>query len=119
MIASITLHHLLVHASGIPDITQQPDYEEHSRRPSTAAQVVARIGEIKLDHAIYDQGFATRTAQASSATAIGVGVNWFLNRNVKLQLNYDHTTFQDGATAALGGDRESEEVIQSRVQFQF
>jgi len=84
-----------------------------------ALQVVARVGAITIDNAVYDNGFAARTAQASSATAFGVGVNWFLNRNVKLQLNYDHTTFKDGATAALGNDRESEKVIQTRVQFAF
>ena len=84
-----------------------------------AFQVVARVGAINIDDAVYSNGFATRATQASSATDIGVGVNWFLNRNVKLQLNYDHTTFKDGATPALGDDRESEEVIQTRVQFVF
>ncbi len=82
-----------------------------------AFQVVARVGMITIDDAAYDNGFATRAAQASSATDIGVGVNWFLNRNIKLQLNYDHTTFDDGA--AGGADRETEEVIQTRVQFIF
>ncbi len=84
-----------------------------------ALQFVARVGMIEIDDAAYDNGFASRLTSASTVTNIGVGVNWFLNRNVKLQLNYDHSTFDDGATAALGGDREDEQVIQSRVQFVF
>ncbi len=82
-----------------------------------AFQLVARYGVIEIDDAAYDNGFASRATSASSATDIGVGINWFLNRNLKLQLNYDLVTFEDGAAA--GGDREDEKVIQSRIQVVF
>jgi phosphate-selective porin OprO/OprP len=84
-----------------------------------AFQLVARYGVIDIDDAAFSNGFASRTTSASSATDIGIGLNWFLNRNVKIQLNYDLVTFDDGATVANGSDREDEQVIQSRIQFVF
>jgi phosphate-selective porin OprO and OprP len=45
-----------------------------------------------------------------------VGVNWYLNRDVKLMLDYDQTRFHDGAP---GGDRPTEHAIMTRVQLVF
>ena len=82
-----------------------------------AFQLVARYGVIDIDDAAFSNGFASRATSASTATDIGVGLNWFLNRNLKIQLNYDLVTFDDGATG--GGDREDEKLIQSRIQVVF
>lgn len=82
-----------------------------------AWQVVARFGVIEIDDTAFDNGYASRTSSASSATNVGVGMNWYLNRNLKLMLNYDRVVFEDGA--AGNDDRETEQVIQSRIQFVF
>lgn len=82
-----------------------------------AWQLVARYGVLEIDDKAFDNGYASRTASASSATNVGVGVNWYLNRNIKLMLNYDQVIFEDGA--AGNDDRETEQVIQSRIQFSF
>jgi len=50
-------------------------------------------------------------------STIGVGLNWYLNQNVKWSLNYEVTSFDGGA--ADGGDREDEEVILTRLGLGF
>lgn len=52
---------------------------------------------------------------AAAARAWGVGVNWYLNQNVKFVVNYDRTTFDGGN--ADGADRQRETAIFSRMQF--
>jgi phosphate-selective porin OprO and OprP len=85
-----------------------------------AWQIVARYGVLDIDDQAFSSNFASRTTQASSATNIGVGVNWILNRNIKLMLNYDQIEFEDGAAnGSAAKDRETEHVIQSRIQFTF
>jgi phosphate-selective porin OprO and OprP len=54
---------------------------------------------------------------ARNAKDFGVGLNWHLNRNTKLQLNYDQTSFEGGAPASA--DRPSEKALSSRMQFAF
>ena len=86
-----------------------------------AWQIVARYGRITIDDEAFAGGYASRTASARTASDLGVGLNWFLNRNLKIQLNYDLVTFSGGGGGTAGDprDRESEQVIQSRVQVSF
>ncbi|MGH8490931.1 MAG: hypothetical protein ACREXS_19220 [Gammaproteobacteria bacterium] len=53
--------------------------------------------------------------------AAGVGLNWYLNQNVKFVVDYAHTVFDGGGggTADSPRDREDENVILSRVQLAF
>lgn len=45
----ITLHHLLTHTSGIPNLTEFPDYAAAMSRPTTALETVARFKDRPLD----------------------------------------------------------------------
>lgn len=47
----ITLHHLLSHTAGIPDLTRFADFEATKGQPSTPAQTIARFAERPLDFA--------------------------------------------------------------------
>jgi len=47
------------------------------------------------------------------------GVNWYLNRLVKLGLDYGDTNFGGGNTIALGGNRLDEKVVIFRFQINF
>ena len=47
----ITLHHLLSHTSGIPDLTRFADFEATKGQPSTPAQTIARFADRPLDFA--------------------------------------------------------------------
>ena len=60
--------------------------------------------------------FADPLAAARKADSWGIGLNWYLNENIKWLLDYEHTTFEGGAPA---GDREDEDAIQLRLALGF
>ncbi len=80
-----------------------------------ALEIAARYGELDLD----DEAFPTFANPASAVTkvkAVGVGVNWHLNKQIKVVVHYEHTTF-DGGDA--DGDRASEDFVVTRFQHAF
>ena len=82
-------------------------------------EIVARYHELEIDDAAFAGGadsFADPLASARKASTIGVGLNWYLNQNVKWMLNYEVTSFDGGA---VDGDREDEEAILTRVALGF
>lgn len=81
-----------------------------------AFELAARYGVLEIDDDAFSVGFASPTASASEATSFGLGVNWYLNANVKIATTYTKTTFDDGAAS---GDREDEETVFTRLQLSF
>jgi phosphate-selective porin OprO/OprP len=84
-----------------------------------AWELVARYHEISFDPAAFIDGsssFANPATAPRSARAIGTGVNWYLDRNFKIQLDYEVTRFEGGAT---GGNRPSERVLTSQFAMIF
>lgn len=77
-----------------------------------AFEVVARHGRFLIDAASFPVYASSRTS-AHRADSWGAGVNWYVNRNVKIALDYDRTEFEGGAT---GGDRPPEGVLSQRLQ---
>jgi phosphate-selective porin OprO/OprP len=80
-----------------------------------ALELVARYGELDLD----DDAFPIFASASSSVTreqAAGVGLNWYLNKQIKVAVNYEHTTFDGGAA---DGDRKSEDFFVTRFQHAF
>jgi len=111
-----------------------------------AWELVARYSEINLDEDTFKNAagqygaegsgisntFSDLTKSAKSAETWTLGVNWYLNTNAKLSLNYARTTFDGGALAkglaqttnnnASGSnvrDRDDEEAILARFQVAF
>jgi len=80
-----------------------------------AFEVAARYGALHVDKDAFPF-FADPTKSARVAQAWGVGFNWYLNRNVKFQLNYEQTDFTGGG---VKGERPKERVILSRFQIAF
>lgn len=68
-----------------------------------AFELVGRIGELRIDGAVFEGAAGTRladpTSQAAKAQSAGIGVNWWVNRNLKWQLSYDYTRFTGGGAA--------------------
>lgn len=81
-----------------------------------AFELTARYGVLEIDDDAFPV-FANPNSAASEAKAYTVGVNWYLNSNVKVVANYTDTSFEGGATS--GSDREDEKTIFSRVQLSF
>lgn len=92
---------------------------EHNFYPSAnswgAFEVAARYNALDIDDDTFPT-FADESKSASEADAWGVGINWYWNRNVKLNLDYENTQFSGGAK---GGDREEENALFSRLQVAF
>lgn len=82
-----------------------------------AVELVARVASLDVDdeafEAIGGRTFADPSASASRADSWGVGVNWYLSRNLKASLQYERTEFDGGGGT---GDREDEKLLFSRVQ---
>ncbi|HKV09195.1 MAG TPA: porin [Thermoanaerobaculia bacterium] len=80
-----------------------------------AFELAARYSALELDDDTFPL-FANPASSASAADAWAIGFNWYFNRNVKLNLDYEQTQFEGGAAA---GDREDESIVFSRFQVSF
>lgn len=78
-----------------------------------ALELVGRVQGFDADDDSFPV-YASPAASADEAFAWGVGLNWYLNRNVKLSSTYEQTKFDGGA--AGGSDRETEKVLFGRIQ---
>ena len=81
-----------------------------------AFEIVARANSLSIDDAAFPV-FANLDQAARKATAAGVGLNWYLNRNVKIVADYERTAFERGAAA--GADRPDEHALFTRFQIAF
>jgi phosphate-selective porin OprO/OprP len=81
-----------------------------------AWQLAFRYSALDIDEDAFTLGFADPAKSARSAKEFAAGLNWYWNRNMKLVFNYEHTTFDGGASS---GDRETEHVFLSRLQLAF
>ena len=101
-----------------------------------AWELVARYQENNIDHAAFSTAasgaglrYADPRTNAKSAKSWAAGVNWYLNQNVKVVLNYEQTSFEGGgqinaAGAASGAftnvtDRPDEKTLFSRLQLAY
>jgi phosphate-selective porin OprO/OprP len=90
-----------------------------------AFEIAARWNEIDLDDDSFDGGaasFADPTTSVTKAQGVTVGLNWYLNRWVKVMVNYDRTSFDGGAAGGTPGsirDRETEDSIFTRLQLSY
>src|SRR5215469_847967 len=85
-----------------------------------AWEIAARISNVAADTRQFQLGFASPNVSAKIATEWVLGINWYLNSNVKWQFDYSNTYFDGGAgTAAVPRDRPNESVFESQLQISF
>ena len=82
-----------------------------------AWELVARYQENSIDNSL-NAAFADKTKYAESAQSWALGVNWYLNQNIKLATNYERTSF-DKFSAAGSIQRAPEEILFSRLQISY
>jgi phosphate-selective porin OprO/OprP len=80
-----------------------------------AFEVAARGSHVKIDDDAFDFGLASEPTSTAGAWNWGVGVNWYLNRNFRFNLNYERTEF-DTPVSFGGALREHEAVVLTRFQ---
>lgn len=84
-----------------------------------AFEIKARVQQLNIDDNAFSAGadsFADPLVSASQADSYGIGLNWYLNENVKWLLDLEHTTFEGGAVT---GDRKDEDSYQLRLAIAF
>lgn len=83
-----------------------------------AWQIAARIGQFAADDQIFAPSvdLANPAISARGATSWAVGLNWYLNKNVKLNFDYEQTDFTGGTSAFL---QQGEKVFLTRAQVSF
>jgi len=80
-----------------------------------AFQIAARYGELHVDKEAFPV-FANSNTAARVAESWGIGLNWYLNRNLCFMLNYEQTDFTGGDAQ---GDRPKEHAILIRLQISY
>lgn len=96
-------------------------------RPSTAfdpgagrwgaLELAARVNGLKLGDEVLSAGIVDPAKSVREAFAWAVGVNWYLNRNIKQVVDFERTTFDGGAVD--GADRPAENALFIRTQLSF
>jgi phosphate-selective porin OprO/OprP len=82
-----------------------------------AFELVARVQQLSIDQDAFPT-YASKIS-AQEETAWGVGLNWYLNSNVRLYLDYEQTRFDHGSDAPGSATAHDEHVVLGRVQFSF
>ncbi len=82
-----------------------------------ALQLAARVNGFEASPESFAKGFADINKSARKASAWGVGLNWYLNKNVKQVVSFERTTFTGGA--AKGADRTPESALLIRSELKF
>ena len=81
-----------------------------------AFEIAARYGEFKIDDNAFPV-FANLATSANRAKGSTLGLNWFLSRNLKAVINFEHTDFEGGTGNVV--TRESENAVFTRVQVRY
>jgi phosphate-selective porin OprO/OprP len=85
------------------------------KRTLGALALTARWSQLGVDGDAFKMGFANINVASRGAKEWTIGLNWYLNPNIKAEFNYGRTSFNGGA--ANGGDKQDESVLETRVQF--
>jgi phosphate-selective porin OprO/OprP len=85
-----------------------------------AWQVVARYADLNIDNAAFAPlaPFAA-AGSASAAQAWSVGLNWYLNRDIRVNASFSRTTFSGGSLGTTPVTAQPENVIFTRIQLAF
>lgn len=81
-----------------------------------AFEVTGRVGVLHVDEDAFPI-FASLTTSAKEAKEGALGLNWYLNNSVKLNVNYAVTKFDRGAAGTA--DRPTERAVITQAQFRF
>jgi phosphate-selective porin OprO/OprP len=80
-----------------------------------AFEITGRASHLAIDDSVFPT-FVNPAVSVTSVFEWAAGVNWYLNRAVKFSTSLYHAQFEGGASQ---GDRPTERLVLSRIQFAF
>jgi phosphate-selective porin OprO and OprP len=83
-----------------------------------ALQLVGRFADLHIDKNTF-AGYADPNTSASEADAWAVGLNWYLNNNLRINASFSRTTFEGGNGPKATVTKQPEEVFFTRFQLVF
>ena len=100
-------------------VTPRHDFDPSSGQWG-AFELVGRYGELKLDSSIFCENFSNLNTSISKENNWATGINWYLNRNVKLAFAFEQTKFRRGAPNGVStDDRKTENLFTGLAQLSF
>lgn len=81
-----------------------------------AWEVAARWSALDVDPDAFSRGFADPTKSARHTDALGLAINWHLNRHITTMFDYEHVIFGGGNTV---GNRTPEDAFMVRARLVF
>jgi phosphate-selective porin OprO and OprP len=83
-----------------------------------ALELVARASDLQVDRNAFSLSFADPAVSSREAHEWAIGLNWYLNQNVKLMCDYARTSFTWGSRLP-GRNRRDESTVLTRAQVAF
>jgi phosphate-selective porin OprO/OprP len=84
-----------------------------------AIELAVRLGDWEAEKGIYNYGLASDVTSPRHLHEWDGGVNWYLNRLLRISADYANTSFGGGAAASAGGNKLPEKVFIFRFQINF
>jgi phosphate-selective porin OprO/OprP len=104
-------------AASYRGIVPKHNFERSSGGQSWGAfELIGRYGRFEVDDSVFPL-FANPASAARQADDVVGGINWYLNRMVKITAEYEQIQFDGGAPD--GADRPTERGLFTRLQFAF
>jgi phosphate-selective porin OprO/OprP len=82
-----------------------------------ALELAARANGLELGADVFREEIVDPAKSVRKAFAWAVGLNWYLNRNVKQVVNFERTTFTGGAEGGASRPAENAFFIRTQVSF--
>ena len=84
-----------------------------------AWQIVGRYADLDIDHAAFPT-YASAATSASGARAWSVGLNWYLNKDLRANISFSRTWFTGTGSGTTGPViKQPEDVLFTRMQLAF
>ena len=84
-----------------------------------AFEPTARYSELTLDPRVFTDGFADPKLWTNQARLVDVGMNWYLNKFVKVYFDWEHAMFASPVFSNNGRSQTSNDLFWIRTQVYF